>query len=92
MEFKVWQQDDSDVYDSGTSDDGMHDENCAGCLRIVKAEEERLRVWPEGARSGGREEKGLDLEGEQSRSDFPFLAYLLDISRVSVRVPAVRHL
>lgn len=61
MEIRHWQRDDSVSSESGDSGDGMHDENCAGCLRIVKDEKERLRSWQE---SEGVVESGTDLEGE----------------------------
>ncbi|SPO04833.1 uncharacterized protein DNG_07518 [Cephalotrichum gorgonifer] len=59
MEIGEWRRDDSDANGESTdSDGGMHDENCAGCLRIVKAEEERrIGSWSE-----ERVEVGLDVE------------------------------
>lgn len=61
MELRHWHRDDSASSESGDSSDGMHDENCAGCLRIVKEEEERLRSWQE---NEPVVEGGIDLEGE----------------------------
>lgn len=63
MELRHWQREESVSSESGDSGDGMHDENCAGCLRIVKEEEERLRSWQENERVV---EAGTGLEGEHA--------------------------
>lgn len=68
MELRHWQRDDSESSESGDSGDEMHDENCAGCLRIMKEEEERLRAcWRENGRlvEGGTHVKG-ELETQLS--------------------------
>ena len=61
MELRHWQRAESDASESEDSGDGMHDENCPGCLRIVKEEEERLRRWPQ---NGGLAKDSTALEGE----------------------------
>lgn len=64
MELGHWQRQDSDYDGSEDSGDGISDDNCAGCSRIMREEEEKRRIWREGKEGQSSGEDGPDSNGK----------------------------